>query len=269
MGKDYGQQNTTRSTDLDISGDVFVDTIGWPLASVLGSDTVTGAGPTIHTMALLNTGDGQPTSQTWTDNEGGIATRLYPGAQCTELTLKFDASGLLNYDAKYLAWIGATGATPSASYTTLVPVPSFLGAVQIAGSADLTIESMEIAIKRQNAEAIFTVGAQDPYNVHVGGLEVTTKYSFVAKDESRLLSYLNNTSEAVVATFTQSAGQVLKLQMSQHYFDDAKINRGKAFVAVEGTGRAMFNATDATALGGGLSPIQAVLTNAVATSVYI
>lgn len=269
MGMDYGQQNTTRSTEIDMSGDVFVDTFGWVLASILGSDTVAGAGPYTHTMSLDNLTDGQPTSQTWTDNEMGIQGRQYPGAQCTELTLKFDASGLLNWDAKYLAWIGATAAAPAATYTTLVPVPSYVGALTIAGTATTTLESAEISLKRQNAEAIFTVGAQDPYQVHVGGLEVTTKFTFVAADESRLLSYLNNTQEAVVLTFTQAAGQILKLQMTQHYFDDAKLTRGKAYGTVEATGRAMFNSTDATVGGGGLSPLQAVLTNGVATSVYI
>lgn len=269
MGKEFGQQNTTRSTEIDMAGDVFVDTFGWVLGSILGSDTVTGPGPYVHTMALMNTADGQPTSQTWTDNEMGIQGRQYPGAQCTELTIKFDASGLLNFDAKYLSFIGATSATPAASYSTLVPVPSFLGALTIAGSGVTSLESMEIALKRENPEAIFTIGSQDPYQVHVGGLSVTTKCTFVAQDESRLLSYLNNTQEAVVVTFTQSAGQILKLQMTQHYFDDSKLMRGKSYATVEATGKAMFNTTDATVAGGGLSPIQAVLTNGVATGVYI
>lgn len=270
MGKDYGQQNTTRYADLDISGDVFLDTIGWMLGSILGADTTTGTGPFVHTFALQNTTDGQPTSQTWVDNEGGIQGRQYPGAQCTDLTFKFDTSGLMTYDAKYMSFIGSTVATPTASYSALTPVPDWLGVVNIGGSANLQVETMEINLKRDNPEAVFTLGAQDPYSVHVGGLQVMTKFTFIAQDESRLTSFVNNTQEAVTVTFTQVAvNQILKFQMSQHFFTDAKVVRSKAYMGIDGSGLAMLNSTDATAAGGGLSPIQVVLTNGVAAATYI
>jgi hypothetical protein len=270
MSEDYGMQNGPRSSEIDCSGDVFADSIGWWLVGVLGSDTVTGASdPYTHTSGLDNTTDGQPPSYSWTDNEAGLQARRIAGAVVNELTLKFDAAGLMNFDAKMTGMASATQTQPTAAYTTTVPIPNWLGAVTIGGASNVAIQNMEVAMKRKTVEAVFTLGAQDPYTIHVGGLEVTTKMTLVAQDESRLLAYLNGSQEAVVATFTQSANRVLALQMSQHYTDDAKITRGKSYLEVEVTGRAMANATDATGTGGGgLSPVLATLKNALPTGTY-
>lgn len=268
MGNNYGMQNGTQYAELDLAGDVFADSIGWILAGVLGDVATTGASsPYTHKMALLNTGDGQPKSYTLTDNQGGIQARQYAGAQFSECTLKFDAAGLLNFDAKALSLVGSTAATPTATYTTTVPIPSWVGSVQIAGAAAANIESAEIAIKRDGAEALFAVGAADPYSLHVGGLSVTTKITFVAKDESPVVDYLAGTTKALLCSFSQGANASVALQMTQHHYDDAKVTRGKAYMEVETTGRAILNATDIGG-SGGLSPLLATVVNALPTGTY-
>jgi hypothetical protein len=221
-------------------------------------------------MGLQNGADGQPPSYSWTDNQGGLQARRIAGTVVNELTLKFDAAGLMNFDAKMTGFASTTQSAPTSSYTTVVPIPNWIGAVTIGGASNVAIQNFELALKRKSVEAIFTLGAQDPYQIHVGGLEVTTKMTLVAQDESRILSYLNDTQEAVVATFTQNASQSLAFQMTQHYHDDAKVTRGKSYIEVETTGRAMANATDATGTGGGgLSPVLATLKNALPTGTYM
>lgn len=269
MGEWYGQQNTTRSGEVSLSGDVFCDSIGYLLGGILGDYATTGTGPFAHKFALLNSGDGQPTAYTFTDNQGGIQARQYPGSQISEVTLKYEPAGLLTYDAKALSWVGATSVTPAATFGTLVPVPTWQVVVNFGGVAQTNIVSGEISLKRQNAEAIFAAGAQDPYSIHVGGIEVTTKLTFVAKDESPVVDFLNNAevSKVMTATFTQAAGQSLAFQMSAMHYDDAKLTRGKSYVEIETTGKAMLNTTD---VGGsaGLSPTLITLTNAVTTGTY-
>jgi hypothetical protein len=270
MSEDYGMQNGPRSAEIDCSGDVFADSIGWWLAGILGADTAVGTAPTVHSMGLQNGADGQPPSYSWTDNQGGLQARRIAGTVVNELTLKFDAAGLMNFDAKMTGFASTTQSAPTSSYTTVVPIPNWIGAVTIGGASNVAIQNFELALKRKSVEAIFTLGAQDPYQIHVGGLEVTTKMTLVAQDESRILSYLNDTQEAVVATFTQNASQSLAFQMTQHYHDDAKVTRGKSYIEVETTGRAMANATDATGTGGGgLSPVLATLKNALPTGTYM
>lgn len=269
MGDNFGMQNGTRYSEIDIAGDVFVDTFPWLLAGVLGVDTVAGAGPYTHTLQLLNTGDAQPTSLTLTDNEAGLETaRSWPGQQVSEVTLKFDAAGLLGFDAKTLGWASAVVAAPTASFSALAPVPSYVCAPTLNALAMPNIQNAEIVIKRLSAEAVMAVGAQDPYKIHLGALEVTTKILYVAADGVPLVDYQTGVTKPLVTTFTQAAGQILKLTMTQHHYDEVKLTRGKAFVELETTGRAIFNATD-SAGASGLAPLAAIVTNALATSIYL
>src|ERR1700738_1279034 len=55
-------------SELDIGGDAFPDTIGWPLAGILPDVATTGASaPFTTTFASKNTGDGQAKAYTLTD----------------------------------------------------------------------------------------------------------------------------------------------------------------------------------------------------------
>lgn len=265
MGDLYGMQNGVQSAELDLQGDVFVDTIPYLLTGVLGDLVNAGiAVPYTNTIALLNSGDGQPSSYTFTDTQGGLQARAYPGCQVTEVALKFDASGLLTFDAKALGWLGSTAATPAAAFGSEIPVAAWLAAMTIGGAADLTVQNAEITFKRANAEAIHTLGAKDPYKVHVGGIEVDTKFTFVAATEAPLLAYLNGTEQAVSCLFSQGTNSKLQITMSKHQHDSGKVTRGKSYVEIETTGKAILNATD---VGGsaGLSPAKVVVTNSVAT----
>jgi len=98
----------TRST-FDYSGAAFADTIGYPIAGVLGTDITTGgSAPYTHEIALLNQStvgsDAQPISYTLTDFSA-VDVRSYSGIQFSDFSLKFNADGLLEYDAKATGWL--------------------------------------------------------------------------------------------------------------------------------------------------------------------
>ena len=69
---------------LGLSGQVYPDSLPWYLASLLPDVTESGAGPFLHTFAVLNTGTGQPAKgYTFAVYDGLGATsgaRYFPGA---------------------------------------------------------------------------------------------------------------------------------------------------------------------------------------------
>ncbi len=100
----------TRST-FDFSSAGFPDGIGYALTGLLGACATTGASaPFTHTISLKNSltaaADAQPLSYTITDFYAA-AVRAYPGLQFTDFSLKFNADGLLEYDAKTTGFASA------------------------------------------------------------------------------------------------------------------------------------------------------------------
>ena len=216
--------------------------------------------PFTHGMALLNSGNCQPTSYSITDSNA-VSTRLYASSRFTELTLKYDAAALLTYDAKTLGWASATGSVPAASYSTLPVVPSWQATVNIAGTPNVTLTSYELAIKRNNSEAIMTFqNTMDPYEVHVGPLAVETKWTAVAADESMYTDYVNATQRAWVVDLVSGTTE-LKFQMTNTQHTDVTMQRGKSFIEFQGTSKAVANTTDIGA-SAGFSPILASVKNA-------
>jgi len=101
----------TRST-LDFSSAVFADTVGYALTGLLGSVATTGvSAPFTHTISLKNSAvaaaDDQPISYTLTDFYAA-AVRAYPGCQFSDFSLKFNADGMLEYDAKTTGFLSAS-----------------------------------------------------------------------------------------------------------------------------------------------------------------
>src|SRR5487761_808090 len=85
-----------KNTTFDIAGPIFPDSIGWPLAGLLGDITTTGTtAPYSHAISLKNSGAGQPTSHTLTDFYAVTQARQYAGNQWHDLQLKGTADGLL------------------------------------------------------------------------------------------------------------------------------------------------------------------------------
>lgn len=269
MGDNYGMQNGPRSAELSLGGPVFVDTVGYALAGVLGDVAVTGAAsPYTHKMALKNAGDGQPGSYTLTDTQGGLQTRQYAGSKFTECSFKWDASGLATWDAKAVCWISNTAAAPTPTFGSTVPVPSWLGALKLGGVAVPNVQNAELNFKRASGEPVFALGSQDPYAIPVGALQVDGKLTFVAIDESPYTAYANATSPgALTLAFSQGAAAQINFTVSSPQYDDVKVTRGKAYVEWEATFKAVLNTTDVGA-SGGFGPGTVQLINALPTGTF-
>jgi hypothetical protein len=263
----------TRST-FDFGGHVFADTIGYPIAGIMGSVATSGAAaPYTHTVSLLNasaTGaDAQPISYTLTDFYAANV-RAYAGIQIHDFSLKFNADGMLEYDAKGTGWASATASTPTPSFSTVLPTPVWRGTVSIGGSAvSYTIEG-NIDLKRSVTPIYGISSTQNPYQVFLGALEVTGKLNFVMENDTELTRFLSNSQPALVLNWNYGTGaSELQLQatITKGAYVAAAIERGQDFVTVSVDINAQANTTDAgSSLG--FAPIKWQLKNAKASGTY-
>jgi Phage tail tube protein len=264
----------TRST-LDYGGAVFADTVGYALAGILGDVVTVGASaPFTHTMSLKNSAvaaaDAQPISYTITDFYSA-AVRAYPGCQFSDFSLKFNADGMLEYDAKTTGWISATASTPTPTFSTVLPTQVWQGSVSVAGSTVTNSISGNIDMKRGVTPVYGIATTQNPYSVFLGELEVTGKITFLMETDAQLTNFLTNTQPALVFNWAYGAGATaiqLQATLTKGAYVAAAIERGDDMVKITVDINGQGNTTDAGATLG-YSPIKWVLKNAKAASTYV
>jgi len=263
----------TRST-FDFGGAVFADTIGYGIAGVLGSVATTGASaPYTHTISLLNSltsgADTQPISYTLTDFYA-VDVRSYPGCQFSDFSLKFNADGMLEYDAKTTGWQSSTVSDPTPTFSTVLPTPVWRGTVSIGGSAVSTAMEGSIEMTRAVTPIYGISNTQNPYQVFLGALEVTGNIKFVMENDDQLTNFLTNVQPAIVLNWAYGAGATavqIQATITKGAYTAAMIERGDDFVSVSIELNAQANTTDDGA-SGGFAPIKWVLQNAKASGTY-
>jgi len=274
MVKNYNYiQGRTRST-FDFGGPVFPDTFGWALSGIMGSVATVGAStPYTHTVSLKNASavaaDAQPTAFTITDFYSANV-RSYPGCQIHDLTLNFSADGLMEYDAKATGWGSETVATPTPSFTTVLPTPSWQGTVTIAGVAVSNSVDGSLMLTR-SVEPIYGISStQDPYQIFVGGLETSGTLTFVMETDAELTRYLTNTQPSITVDWQNGAGASatqISATITKGAYVAASIDRGKDHVEISVDITGLGNLTDAGSTGG-FAPVKWTLKNAVVSGTY-
>jgi hypothetical protein len=266
-------QGRSRST-FDFGGAVFADTIGYSIAGLLGSVATTGASaPYTHTISLENSltsdVDVQPISYTLTDFYA-VDVRSYPGCQFSDFSLKFNADGMLEYDAKTTGWASTTVADPTPTFSTVLPTPVWRGTVSIAGASVATAMEGNIDMTRAATPIYGISNTQNPYQIFLGPLEVTGSIKFVMENDSQLLNFLNNSQPAIVLDWAYGSGATqvqISATITKGAYTAAVIERGDDFVSVTIELNGQANATDAGSTGG-YAPIKWVLKNAKASGTY-
>jgi hypothetical protein len=264
----------TRST-VDLGGAVFADGIGYALTGIMGACATTGASaPFTHTISLKNslaaTSDVQPLSYTLTDFYAA-AVRTYAAQQFHDVTLKFSADGMLEFDAKSTGNLSATTTAPTPTFSTVLPTPVWQGTVSIGGSTISNAINGSIAMKRPVTPIYGISQTQDPFSVFVGALDVTGDIEFIMEADTELTRYLTNTQPAIVLNWAYGAGATaLQIQatLTKGAYTAAAYDRGDDYVKISVSINGLGNTTDAGA-SGGFAPIKWVLQNAKASGTYI
>jgi hypothetical protein len=263
----------TRST-FDFGGAVFPDTIGYSIAGVMGSVATVGASaPFTHTVSLKNSqatgADAQPISYTLTDFYAAEC-RKYAGIQFHDFSLKFNADGMLEYDTKATGWASASATTPTPSFSTILPTPVWQGTVSIGGSTVSNSVSGNLDMTRPVTPIYGISQTQNPYQVFLGALDVTGKFTFIMEDNTELTRFLTNTQPAIVLNWAYGAGATavqLQATITKGAYTTAVIDRGADFVQIMVDVNGIGNTTDAGSTGG-QAPIKWVLQNAKASGTY-
>lgn len=246
----------------------FADSTAGLAQAILGGPDATasvGASLWSHTFSLLNnsasTGN-QPTSFSLTDFDG-FEARGYAGSEISDLTIKWQADGLVTCTTKWLTYLSASVATPaSTQFSTLAPVPAWNAVTTIGGVASTHLESGEINFSRK-AQAVYTANAtQSAFRNFVGAINVTFKATFSAEDDTEYNYYRNNTQPTFDWKITDpegSANQTFEVHANQAVFKVGKPVRSKEYLEWDMEGTFLANTTDATA--GGYSPVKVIATN--------
>jgi hypothetical protein len=267
----YDVQQGVTFSEYGFGGDVFPDTLGFILSGLTGDVATSGASaPFTHTFSVKNSGDGQPTSFTLSDNDGA-QSRQFAGMQFSDLGLKFSADGTLSYDTKAMGNLSSTISAPTKSFASTIIQPAWRTIVTIGGSGVVTVVEGSLDLKRK-VTAVHTLdGTANPYRIWVGPLQVSGKLKFVQEDESELTRYLTNTKPSLQIDLSQGAGSTAtqcKFLMTKAAYVEAGKVRGKDWMEIDVNFKALANTTDVGA-SGGYSPIKATLQNAKAAASYV
>lgn len=263
----YDVQAGMITGSLDYDGDVFLDSIGYPLAGMMGDLVETGsAAPYTHKYALLNSGQGQPVSQTITDFYAA-GTRAYAGGRYSELDFKFSPDALLTYAAKMTTFGSATASAITPTFGTVEALVGWKGVVDIGGSVYAEMTDAEIDIKRTATPIKPINNSQNPSTIFVGPITVEGKATLVMEDDTYLTEYLTAAKTTLTFAFTQSTGNSITFQMSKVNLSAADITRGKDYMELPISFKAFGNNTDIGA-SAGYGPLVVTLVNSIANGVY-
>lgn len=238
-------------------------------------------GPYTYAHSLLNSGGGQPLTQTLTHFLGPTATsgaRQYPGACVSDLSFKWNAeSELLTWSGTATTWPSvALGAAPVANPGTVLPMAGWrmsagIGGPAAGGTLINTITDGEISIKREVNPYYTGNGVQNPYIIQRGGVTVEGKLGFVAADESPLLYMLNNTQPILQLVIDNGQAGTAKItiqfDIAVAAFVGAEPDGSKTAVEYNATWKSVLSTTNAGG-SGGYSPLKVSVTNNVAVGTF-
>lgn len=270
--KSYGRTPGPLYAEYEWAGDVFADSIGYPVVGLLGDVAVTGASaPYTTTVATLCSGNLQPPTYCLTDWNSNITGYQLAGARMSELGLKFSGNGKLEYSAKATVESNTVTATKPSYVNTAVPIiAGWKGVVQLGGTSVGFVVEGEQTIKRA-VEVIDAVdGSQAPYYLFAGEVTCDGKITIVMENDTWRANYVAGTVTSLDINYAQGTGTAatqVKTHCSTIAIEDAKVNRGKSYAELELTYVADANSTDVGA-SGGFSPIKVTLQNANPSGTY-
>lgn len=258
-----------RYDELSFKHYLYLDSIGMQLVAILGgTDNVTGTGPYVHTVKLLNSPSTGYQAPTYTlDYFDSSQTRQIAASKLSKLELAWTADGTVEVTDTWMGFPENDISKPSPTASTASLVPGWGLAVTIGGTASNIMLSGSLTIDR-GAEAIFvSSGLQSPHQIFQGPLTAKGKMKFLVEPGS--INFFGNTGmthdqQAVVLTFTDPvSGDILTFTTTKAQFNKPQLDPGKKYLAVDCEFTATDNTTDAST---GVSPIQAALTNTQSTA---
>lgn len=258
-----------RKDTFDLKHYVYPDSIGNFLVALLGgTDTVSGTGPFIHTVKLLNNAAtaSQPPSYTL-DYFDSSQTRQIAGARIASTGLTWSADGTIECTSKFIGMPETDVSLPTQTLSQAHFVPGWGVSLSLAGTPLVTLVSGSLDITRVGTDAIFTAtNQQGPHNIFSGPIQVKGKAKCLVETGAAnfFTTALARNQQVGVLTLTEPvSAATLALTMSAMQFMKPVLDDSKKWLMVDVDFEAIADPTDATT---GISPLQAVLTNSQSTA---
>ncbi len=224
-------------------------------------------GLTGHQFSLLNNvGQGnQPPSATITDWDGDQWRQL-AAAQLDKLTIKGNATGLVDYTCDWFANPSITPAAPTTTATVTQAVPGWTFAIALAGVQVGYVLDWEIEMSRGVKPIPALQGTQEYFLYFANALTATAKVTVVEQSGApQLVQFQNGDQFSVdITMFDLTNGFAMNLHSSNAMWKTGELTRGKEEVTAQLECQMLPTTNDA--LAGGVSPIIATVANSQATS---
>ena len=247
----------------------LVATLDYPtLYAHASGATVTGL--TGHKFSLLNTGDGEPPSLSLWDNDGD-QWRTMSGCQLNELTLKGNATDLIQYTTDLLGNIAKNNAAaPSLSYSTIQAPAQWTAQFALGGTYIQSYQDWEYTFSRDTKQVPAVTGQREYFRYYAAPLKATAKFTFIEQAGSPYLTaYQNGVKDSFDMTFFDIvSGFLCNIHTTNAKFTSGDLGRGNKdeWVTVPMDVQLLPSTADATA--GGISPVVITIANASSVAVH-
>lgn len=265
--QDFGSHQTTRHYELTLKGPVFAGAFGHILMAAFGTDTISGAGPYLHTFSVADTTyPGVPTySIHLFDGANGANGWGFVAAKLKKLSLAYDKANILQFTADFIAQDRASQSKPTLAVESGAGFGKFDGyttALTVGGSSDPLWDKFEWEIDRGTEPRHTFNGSRSVSAGHitvappVGSFSGSTFYI----DQINLNRYLNAQESALVAAVGAS-NPLLTLTMTSPDWSTGEVKPGDIgdMQRLDVKGDLKFSSTDS-------GICQAVLTNGRSTA---
>lgn len=191
-----------------------------------GATVTTVSGPYTHTFAVLNQTAGvsgvagaQPPTHTATDFTGltpSVGARSYPSLCVGSLDFTGNSEQLLTHKVSGNSWISAAASsTPTNTTAFTTPIPNWRASVTLNGTATFNVSEYSLAYKRELAVYWTAQGAQNPYIIARGDLDITGSVKFgVASDETDLNLMLSATQGPLAITVSNGLSSTSEISFT-------------------------------------------------------
>ena len=229
--------------------------------------------PFTHKWAILNSGDGQPPTQTLTDYTSltaSVGARAYPSACVSQLDFTGNSEQLLMQKVSGNSWLSIPAvSTPTNTTAFTIPQPNWLSTVSIGGSQFYNIGEWTVSVKRMLQIYWTAQSAQSPYVIARGGLNISGGLNFsVAANETPLLDMLAGAPLAISISLNNGLSGASELGLTitttAAVFEKSKPTRNAVLIGYDNTYEAVANTTDVGG-SGGIGPGTIQLINATPT----
>lgn len=262
----YNEVATQGWGTFSFDGPAYFDTIGFILKGLLGAEDLSGTGPYVHAMSVLNSGTFQGPSFTLVDFNG-FEARSFAGSRFNSCQLTYGADSLITHSSQAQGFASTSVTTPSQSFSSAPATAGYKTTVTIAGTPTTLVESAQITIARPTNPVIALNDSTSPVEIRQGAASITGQLTVIYEGDTFLTPMLNGTSTSVELSTTDTSSNILDIKCTDGLFTQAPITRGgNGWMEITVSFTGVANTTDVTTDGGGYSPGIVTLTNSKSTA---